>query len=77
MIELYLFIAFGAALILVYVPATFELKKPSDNGPRIIETPHEPKNTSDYANERINKLELNPQTKLYSDVLADLSDFEI
>jgi hypothetical protein len=30
---------FGAALVAVYIPASIELKKPKDNGPRIIEPP--------------------------------------
>jgi hypothetical protein len=68
--------AFIAALMIVYVPATIELRKPSDNGPRIIEG-FAPKNKNVFSSEMLEKPDLDCLNQTATAVLKDFADFEI
>jgi hypothetical protein len=69
-------LAAGLVLAAVYVPASIELRKPSDNGPRIIESPTQQTvyKTFIFNIDKLDKTQLNPLVFNVLDVLPLLDD---
>jgi hypothetical protein len=69
-------LAAGLVLAAVYVPASIELRKPSDNGPRIIEPPTQITvyKTFLFNIDKSDKTQLNPFAFNALDVLPLLDD---
>ena len=63
-------LAAGLVLAAVYVPASIELRKPGDNGPRIIESPAQQRVHKDCL---VNIEEVSETAPLNPSVLSNLS----